>query len=297
MLYVLVAIGALSILWISVLAMRHLAPKANTDWVRLGEQRRAVAEKLRSTMVAYGPSESHEPSCDHPVADTVWDALANGDKASALQAAEEAMATDRKNPQARLLLAAALLANQDYSAADSQVLAAVDLGATGSMVEYLSGRIEIEQYLDSIAASSGSHGGEVLMPAELLALDLHVRLGDNGDASALWMPGQGEVSQEQAREFVLVHFGAYYRILNTLLDITATEPFGDGLYHVGRLAIKSGFSEEGAELLASLEDSMVGSAFKNNYDRIMATLRGEKPVVKEANLDSGRKVVKLKVLN
>ena len=135
------------------------------------------------------------------------------------------------------------------------------------------------------------------MPAELLALDLHVRLGNSGDASALWMPGQGDVTQEQARDFVLVHFGAYYRILDTLLDITAEEPFGDALYQVGRLAIKCGFSEDGAELLASLEESMVGSAYKKDYDRVMATLRGEKPVAEEANLETGRKVVKLKVLN
>ncbi len=297
MLYVFVGIGALAIIGISFLAMQHLAPAPNQDWLDLAKQRRALEAKLGATIVAYGPSESHEPSCPHPKAGDIWEALAEGKAKHALELAEEAMTTDRENPEARLLLAAALLANEDYAAAGAQVQVSEDMGAEGSLVSYLSGRIEIEQYLHSIAGSSGTHGGELLMPAELLALDLHVRLGDSGDASALWMPGQGEVSQEQAREFVLVHFGAYYRILDKLLDVTTKEPFGDGLYHVGRLAIKCGFSEDGAELLASLEDSMVGSAYKKNYDRVMATLRGEKPIVKEANLDAGRKVVKLNVLN
>ncbi len=297
MLYVLVGIGAGIIVAISLLAMRHLAPPANQDWLDLAKQRKALEAKLGATIVAYGPSESHEPSCSHPKAADVWELLADGKAKQALEIAEEAMATARENPDARLLLAAALLANGDYAAAGAQVQSSEDMGADSALMHYLSGRIEIEQYLHSIAGSSGTHGGEVLMPAELLALDLHVRLGDSGDASALWMPGQGEVTQEQAREFVLVHFGAYYRILDKLLDITKQEPFGDGLYHVGRLAMKCGFSEDGAELLASLEDSMVGSAHKKDYDRVMATLRGEKPVAKEANLDSGRKVVKLKVLN
>mgnify|MGYP003631478522 CR=1 FL=1 len=297
MLYLLVGIGAAIIIGISLMAMRHLAPAPNQDWLDLGKERRALEAKLGATIVAYGPSESHEPSCSHPKAVDVWEALAEGKAKQALAIAEEAMAGARENPEARLLLAAALLANGDYAAAGAQVQSSEDMGADGSLVHYLSGRIEIEQYLHSIAGSSGAHGGEALMPAELLALDLHVRLGDSGDATALWMPGQGEVTQEQAREFVLVHFGAYYRILDKLLDITTAEPFGDGLYHVGRLAIKCGFSEDGVELLASLEDSMVGSAYKKDYDRIMATLRGEKPVTKEASLDTGRKVVKLKVLN
>ncbi len=105
------------------------------------------------------------------------------------------------------------------------------------------------------------------------------------------------VTQEQARDFVLAHFGTYYRILGELLDITAKEPFGDGLYQVGRLAIKCGFSEDGVELLASLEESMVGSVYKKEYERVMATLRGEKPVSEEGKSPSGKKVVKLKVLN
>ena len=297
MLYLLVGIGAAIIIGISLMAMRHLAPAPNQDWLDLGKQRKTLEAKLGATIVAYGPSESHEPSCSHPKAVDVWEALAEGKAKQALAIAEEAMAGARENPEARLLLGAALLANGDYAAAGAQVQSSEDMGADGSLVHYLSGRIEIEQYLHSIAGSSGAHGGEALMPAELLALDLHVRLGDSGDATALWMPGQGEVTQEQAREFVLVHFGAYYRILDKLLDITTAEPFGDGLYHVGRLAIKCGFSEDGVELLASLEDSMVGSAYKKDYDRIMATLRGEKPVAKEASLDTGRKVVKLKVLN
>ncbi len=102
------------------------------------------------------------------------------------------MVTHRDNPEARLLLAAALLAQGDVSAAAAQVVAAESLGAKGSLAVYLSGRIEIEQYIDSIAASSEAHGNELLKPAELIALDLHVRLGESGDASALWMPGQGE---------------------------------------------------------------------------------------------------------
>lgn len=297
MLYLFVGIGVVAILWVSALAMRHLSPAANQDWLDLAKQRDAVASKLHSTIVALGPSESHEPACDHERSDEVWEALAEGKREAALQIAEEEMAKNRDNPEARLLLAAALLAQQDYAAAGAQLQAGEDLGAEGPMVKYLSGRIEVEQYLDSIAASSGAHGGELLMPAEVLALDLHVRLGQSGDASALWMPGQGEVTQEQAREFVLVHFGAYYRILGDLLDLVAVEPFGDALFHLGRMAIKCGFSEDGAELLASLEDSMIGSAYQKNYELTMATLRGEKPVAKETKLETGKKVVKLKVLN
>ncbi len=297
MLYVLIALGAIIILGISALAMRHFADAPNQDWLDLADQRRSVESKLHATIGGYGPSESHEPACEHECADDVWEALENDNPSKALQIAEEAMAKQRENSEARLLLAAALLANGDFVAAGAQVHTAQELGNRSPLAVYLSGRIEIEQYLESIAPSGGSHSGALLMPAELLALDLHVRLGDSGDASALWMPGQGEVTQEQAREFVLVHFGAYYRILNDLLDVTRTEPFGDGLYEVGRLAIKCGFSEDGAELLASLEESIVGSAHKKNYDRIMATLRGEKPVAEETQSASGKKVVKLKVLN
>ncbi len=297
MLYLLIGIGALVILGISALARRHLADEPNQDWLDLARQRVAALSKLQATIGSYGPSESHQPACDHERADEVWQALERGNINKALEIAEVAMATRRDNPEARLLLAAALLAQGHYLAADAQVVAAESLGAKGSAAVYLSGRIEIERYIESIGASSATLGGELLMPAELLALDLHVRLGENGDASALWMPGQGEVTQEQARDFVLAHFGAYYRILSELLDITVKEPFGDGLYQVGRLAIKCGFSEDGAKLLASLEESMVGSAYKKQYDRVMATLRGEKPVSEKVKSPSGKKVVKLKVLN
>ncbi len=300
MLYVLIGIGVVALVGISALAMQHLAQPANQDWLDLAAQRRALEAKLGEIVVAYGPSESHEPACDHPAADGVWEALENGSSEKALELAELAMAKDRESSEARLLLASALLAKGDYQAADAQVGAAQKLGNASPHATYLAGRLEIEQYLHSIAPGQGAHRGALLMPAELLALDLHVRLGDSGDASALWMPGQGEVTQDQAREFVLVHFGAYYRILDALLDATEAEPFGDGLYEVGRLALKCGFSETGAELLSSLEDSMVGSAYKKDYDLVMATLRGETPptpVAKEERSASGKKVVKLKVLN
>ncbi|MCP4444654.1 MAG: hypothetical protein GY811_04815 [Myxococcales bacterium] len=297
MLYLFVGIGALLIVPISLLAMRHLIPRVNQDWIDLAKQRETLRKKLRRTMVSLGPSQSHEPHCDHKSADAMWEALSVGNVDRGLQIAEEAMAADPANAQGRLLLAAALLAHEDYEAAQSQVHAAEGLGARGSMLGYLAGCIEIGRYVDSIAASSTGHEGNILVPVELLALDLHVRLGDGGDASALWIPEQGEVTQEQAREFVLVHFGTYYRILDELLDIIAKEQFGDGLFLFARLAIRCGFSEDGAEILMSLEESIVRSAHKNNYDLIMATLRGERPMVKGAKLDSGQRVVKLNVLN
>jgi len=297
LLFTLVGLGALAVLVISALAMRHLAPAKNADWEALGATRDTIAAALQGDLPPITADTPHKPPCTHPKTREVWDALAKGNSDAALECAEMAMATDRENSEVRLLLAVALLANRDFAAAGAQLETGQELGAHGPLARYLAGRIEIEQYLDSLSESASAREGTVMMPAELLALDLHVRLGSSGDASALWMPGQGEVSQEEAREFVLVHFSAYYRVLGVLLDLMKAEPFLDGMYHLGRMALKCGFSEEGGALLLSLEGRMQDSEFSLSYKQLMALLRGEKPVATETKLSSGRKVVKLNILN
>ena len=296
MLYLLVGLGALIILGLSALAMRHLEPAKNQDWQRLAKQREELLEELREALPTLSPADEHKPACEHPAAREVWQALAEGKPAEALAMAEIAMANDRSNPNARLLLALGLLAHQDYAAAAAQLQAGLDLGEETPLATYLAGRIEIEQYLDSLAGPK-KHSGAILMPVELLALELVSRLGSSNDATALWMPGQGEVSQDEAREFALVHFGAYYRILGDLLSLAKEQPSRDVLYHLGRLALKCGFSEEGGRVLSSLDGLMEESEFKRSYERLMAQLRGESPVAVEANLPRGRKGIKLKVLN
>jgi hypothetical protein len=226
----------------------------------------------------------------------LYDALVLGQYKEALEMAEQEMATDRSNAQARLLLAHALLANSDLVAAESMRDSAAALGDASAYSVYLASRIELSSYLETASEGSKVSPQDLLTPIELLALELHTKLGDKGDASALWLPGEGgEVPKEEAREFTISHFSGYYRLLRAMLTSLQEEAFGDGLYFLGRLAIKCGFSKDGAALMLLIDDAMAASELKRNYLRDLALLRGERPLANEERKE-GKRVIKLKVL-
>lgn len=300
MLYFILAVSVIFLVWVSTLAIRNVPAKENQSWLNLSKQRATTLKALEAFIDADRDAAptACAPPCDHPGAEEVYQALCEGNAKQALELAEGAMASDAKSAEARLLLSLALVGNRDLSAAGAQLESARTMGARGAFADYLESRIEIEQYLQNAADSSKGSSKSLLMPIELLALELHVRLGDSGDASALWLPGEGgEVSKEDAREFVIAHFSGYYRLIQTMIECLRSEDFADGLYLLARLVLKSGFSEEGAGLLLPLEEVMAGSEQHKAYQRDMGLLRGEREVATESSTDDGRKVIKLNVLN
>lgn len=301
MLYLLLGVGLILLVWISMLATRHLsASSENDDWRDLQRTRVRVEGQLRDFLGARSGEDPQaaEPPNLHAEAADVYGLLHANKLEEAVSRAELAMAQDTRDADARLLLAAALRAQGDLAAAASQLQAAESLGAKGSLCDYLQAQVEIEQYLEGAGSKSNN---ALLMPVEMLALELHTRLGDNGDASALWMPGEGaeggEVSKEEARDFVLAHFRGYYRLLEGLIASQQQTEYSDSLYLLARLAIKCGFSEPGGQLLLSLGEAMRKSSQHKSYLRDLSLLRGEKPVVKEETRAAGKKIIKLKVLN
>jgi hypothetical protein len=300
MIYLVIAVTVIFLLWISTLAIRSTQGNENQSWRNLGRER----GKTLSLLQDFIDGERAEvpavcaPPCDHPDAAKVYSALQKQAPKEALALAEEAMASDATGADARLLLSLVLLGQGDFDAAAAQLQSARKMGAGGAFADYLDSRIELEGYLRNAADGGKGSNNTLLMPIELLALELHVRLGDSGDATALWLPGQGgEISKEEAREFVIAHFTGYYRLIRTILESLHGEESADGIYLLARLALKCGFSEEGAALLSPLEEVMAGSEQHKAYQRDMGLLRGERQVASEASTDDGRKVIKLKVLN
>ncbi len=304
MFYVLLGAGVAALGWISVLATRHLrADDENADWRQLQRTREQVLAELQEFLRALpsqAPDAAHPPNA-HASAAEIYGLINAGKSEEAIAKAELVMAKEAQDPWARMLLVAALRSHGDHGAASAQLGAAEKLGASGSLFAYLETQLEIEQYL---AGAGKSPQNAILVPIEMLALELHTRLGSTGDASALWLPGEGgqsgdggEVSRDEARDFVLAHFGGYYRLIRTMIASQREEEYSDALYLLARLAIKCGFSEEGGGLLMSLEEAMKHSALHKSYLRDLGLLRGEKPIAKEESKSDGKKVIKLKVLN
>ncbi len=295
MLFALIAVGVVAIVWISSLAIAELREEEHPEWKALNAQRLSTEEALQKyTQSCTIPDRVH-PTSSHPVSEEIWESIDKGELGEALALAEEAMALGRNNSEARLLLALTLLEQGDYDAASAQLQAGETLGAKGPFLDYLNSRVEVAQYLQSIAESAPQSDNAILMPVELLALELHLRLGDSNDAAALWMPGQDtEISQEEARSFVVAHFSGYYRLVGTLIKSSQQEACGDGHYFLARLALKCGFSKEGGSLLQSLKSQM---SENRNYRRDLAILHGETPLTTQSVSASGKKKIKLNVLN
>lgn len=304
MLYLFIAVGLVFLAWLATAAFRghdHTSP----SWLTLKEQRATTLAALQAFLDSRPskPENAENPlpvatHCGHSRCEEFYAALQRTTTAQALAIAEEAMTTESDSADARLLLSHALLVSADLEAAGAQHESAIKLGAKGGLATYLSARIEIAEYLQSAAEGSKASANSLLMPIELLALELHDRLAESGDVSALWLPGQGgEVSKEDAREFMFAHFTGYYRLAQTMIESLRTEPYADGIYLLGRLSLKCGFSSEGTALLLSIEEFMAESYQHKAYLRDMALLRGERQVATEASTSDGRKIIKLKVLN
>jgi hypothetical protein len=266
----------------------------------MAAQREACIRKLQAFVASSEscPEVPCTPASDHEATQRLYALLREGAFDEALDLAEQEMAAKSSDSQARLLVAHALLVKGDLAAAEAMHESASELGEASALASYLACRIELAAYLESAAEGTKNLPSDLLNPIELLALELHTKLGDKGDASALWLPGEGgEVPKEEARSFTLAHFSGYYRLLQTMLDALQKEAYADGIYLVARLALKCGFSNEGAALMLSIESEMSESYRSRDFTRDIALLRGEKPVATEEQTKEGRRVIKLKVLN
>ena len=296
----LVGTGLFLLASLALLATLRLRKEGNPAWAEISRQRLQVEAELKRFVESQKDQipQTCSPACDHPQTPELWQALRTRDSSRALAIAEQAVSEASANPQARLLLSMALLSRRDLDAAAAQLATAVELGARDALADYLGAKIEIEQYLDSITGGSRDSTNAILMPVEILAIELHVRFNTAGDTSALWLPGHDkELSQEEAREFVVAHFTDYYRLLSSTLASLGTEVYADGVYHLARLAFKCGFSEEGSALLLPLEEVMKNSAVHSDYRRDLALLQGKRSVVSESTGKGGKQVIKLNVLS
>jgi hypothetical protein len=300
MIYLASALLLLFVGWASTIAFRSLKGEQNPSWLDLAAQRERSLVTLQGFVerCEAGPTRPCTPPSEHEATQKLYELLRAGEVASALDLAEQQMAADAGKSQARLLLAHALLVKGDLDAAESMHASASDLGDASAYAVYLACRIELAAYLQSASDGTKNLPTDLLNPIELLALELHTKLGDKGDASALWLPGEGgEVPKEEARAFTLAHFSGYYRLLQTMLDSVGDAEYADGIYLVARLALKCGFSKEGAALMLSIESEMTESYRSKSFSRDIAILRGEKQVAQEEQTKEGRRVIKLKVLN
>lgn len=273
----------------------------NADWHGLIDRRAEIGLRLQEAAKSFKDEPPTEllpaPAPDDEAWPAVMKAYAARKDEQLLEAAEEAMAARPADAEPHLMLSLALLCNGDIDAAASEHAKAAELGAAGALFDVTACFIEIDEYLQVLAR--GKDPTELLSPIELLALEMHVRLGESNDAAALWTPGvNGGLSQEQGRELVVTHFHFYYGMIDRLLDILDRSSFADGVYWVGRLAIKCGFGSEGLDLFTAVAPAMESSRQRRQLERDMATLRGEKPITEKATEPaSGKKIIKLKVLN
>ncbi len=300
MIYLAIALLLVFVGWGSTVAFRSLQQEKNTSWVKLGEQREESLGALQSFVSRFNSDLGIPcaPKSDHETTQRLYQLLRTSSLDEALELAEQEMAAHGSDSQARLLLAHTLLVKGDLAAAEAMYESASKLGQASAYAVYLASRIELAAYLQSATEGTKILPSDLLTPIELLALELHTKLGDKGDASALWLPGDGgEVPKEEAREFTLAHFSGYYRLLQTMLDALSDEAYADGIYLVARLALKCGFSKEGAALMLSIESEMSQSYRRKSFARDLATLRGEKQLAAIEQDNKGRRVIKLKVLS
>ena len=257
MIYLAIALLLVFIGWASTIAFRRIQSEKNPSWQELSDRRQQSRVRLQAFVEEFDPDSALACAAVsvHKDSASLYALLKSGKLEEGLEMAEQKMAASRSDGGARLLLAHALLAKGDLAAAEAMQESASVLDQPSAYGTYLASRIELASYLKNAAEGSKSSPNDLLTPIELLALELHTKLGDKGDASALWLPGEGgEVPKEEARAFTLAHFSGYYRLLDTTLDSLGGAPFADGIYLLARLAMKCGFSEEGAALMLCIEE-------------------------------------------
>ncbi len=298
MLFLCIAIGTLAVLWTSVLALRAMPPRKGSQLQLLVEKHNMLSESLVEFTDKLPRSTQCSPPCDHPASEEFWSAFKVGNE-QALEVAESAMAGDMENPECRLLLAMALESKEHFGAANEQLAAAKQLGATGSFLLHVESSLEIAEYLHNFSAPSPATSlpQSPVSRVEMLAIELHARMENAADGTELWLPGNNmQVAKDEVESFVVAHFTRYYAILTDMLKSLQSVPYNDGIYFVARLAVASGFPKEGYALYDALEGTMDSSHLVRNYKQELAMLRGQSDWKYQSSAASGGRT-HLKVLN
>jgi hypothetical protein len=249
----------------------------------LAERRRQLRRELQELIAGLPETpallSAHLP--EHPRTAAVEAKLIGSNPRGALAEAEAVLAESPGDARAHLLLARALIYSDELDAAEQQLGRARDLGDDSPMLWFLGARSRHLRQLRELHADNAeiqsSPLPSMVSPLEVLILSLERqrRLGDAG--SGVWIPGKGQISDEQIAKMVTVHLTRYYDALEELLRAARAIPgFAGALYHCARMALKVGFVDEGRRLFDAIEPLMTGSPEKPFYERDLAQLREEK---------------------
>lgn len=249
----------------------------------LAERRAALVERIRAVLAALPekPALLSPQLPDHPKAAAVEAKLLAQNPRGALAEAELILAESPGDPRAHLLLARALIYTDELDAAEQQLRRATELGDDSPMGWFLAARTEHLRQLRAVhtenAEINESPLPSMVSPLELLILSLERqrKLVDSG--SGVWIPGHGELDDEQITAMVSEHFDRYYATTEKLLDAVEAIPgFAGALYHLARMTLKIGFVELGRELFDAIEPLMSSSPDRPFFERDIGQLREEK---------------------
>ena len=248
----------------------------------LTERREALLERLAAVVEAVPetPALLSPQLPAHPRTAAVEAKLLAQNPRGALAEAEGVLAESPGEARAHLLLARALIYADELEGAEQQLRRAAELGDQSPMLRFLEARTEHLRQLREVhtdnAEINESPLPSMVTPLEVLILSLERqrKLADSG--SGVWIPGHGEIGDDEITAMVTEHFDRYYATTEKLLDAVEELPgFASALYHLARMALKIGAVELGRKLFEAIEPLMDSSPDKPYFERDIAQLREE----------------------
>jgi hypothetical protein len=259
-------------IWLALSLALIAIAAAGIVWARRRARRRGAVlvpveliARVDAATTAFARAAPWQPASEAgapAAAAAIEAALIARDPKRALEAAETALAASPDDGAARVLLAWALCANAQPTAAADQ-LARAGAAAGRALALYLAARIEHLRF----EHASGATGA---VPPLVTTADLAVVTLASGRGAATWLQGTTEtqLSAAQARAAIDEHRAITSRCLERAVAALEAAPgFADAAYLVARLAVKAGLVPAARTLFVALAPRMAGRPDAAAFER------------------------------